>query len=108
MRVTEPTKVTVEHEYTNAGAQTRNYGNHIWDGYVTFTTPYPLSEVGIRRSAERYVQFFATKWRDEGGTLKETDGMSFYFSPFLVDLSQVSVEDGRYRWHYRIESHYTD
>jgi hypothetical protein len=101
-------KVVIEHEYTNSGAQVRNYGPHIWDGFVTFTTAWPLSEVGVRNRAVHLVQFFATKWRDENDAEAQKDGMGFYFSPFLVDLSLVSQSGGKYRWHYRIEQHYCD
>jgi hypothetical protein len=104
--MTRTNTVTVTHEYTNHGAQVRAYGNHVWDGYVTFTTAWELSEVGLRRAAERYVRFFATPWRDES----EPNTMDHYFSPFLVTLEKVpsKTDDYHHRWHYRIEQHYTD
>jgi hypothetical protein len=98
---------SVTNDVIHGGGQLRAYGDHVWEGYLTFSVPEGqkwASKFGHDAEgmvAKQYIRCFVSEFSEvPDGRMSA----AVYFSPRLDKLTQI--EPGR--WYYRIISPYTD
>lgn len=99
MRGFEMATRTVTVEEIHQGAQLRAYGDHVYEGYLTFSVPegqMQASKFGSTESiAKQYLRCFVSSFFE-----KDRE----WHQPWLEKLEQISP----LRWHYEIRSPYLD